>query len=76
MGIQKDIIEMEARMVSNQALGELKKLESQTGSLWKENERLKTQKLKLEVLNKQETKEYNELIARCKSSNNSDSDGQ
>lgn len=64
MGISKDVIETEVKFTSDQAMADLTKLESNTATLRKENERLGVTKAKLAALGKQETEEYKKITAQ------------
>ena len=61
MSFSKDILETEVRITSNKAMAELKKLETETSGLRKEQGLLKKQKEALILLGKKETKEYREV---------------
>lgn len=64
MGLQKDILETEVRFTSNQAMAELKKIESTTANLRRENDRLAVTKAKMEALGKKESEEYKKITAQ------------
>ncbi|MFH0760719.1 MAG: hypothetical protein V2A67_04385 [Bacteroidota bacterium] len=66
MGLQKDILETEVRFTSNQAMAELKNIETVTANLRRENERLAVTKAKLEALGKKESQEYRKITDQMK----------
>ena len=66
MGLQKDILETEVRFTSNEAMAQLKKMESETANLRRENDRLAVTKTKLEAIGKKESEEYQQITARMK----------